>query len=221
VTPWPSTRPVLYFVADRSRLPEPSSTALVRRIRAAAKAGIDVVQVREHSRSDYELLELVREAIAAVQPLGVPVVVNDRVDVAIAAGAAGVHLRGASIAAERVREIAPPGFLVGRSVHSREEAEAAARAGGCDYLIFGTVYPSAGKAPDHAVAGEAALADVCARLSLPVLAIGGVDGTRAGAVAAAGAAGIAAIGAFVSADEDLLRATIQSMRTAFHQNTRA
>lgn len=221
MTRWPPTRPVLYFVADRSRLPEPSSIALVRRIHAAADAGIDIVQVREHSLCDHALLDLVREAIAGVQPLGIPVVVNDRVDVAIAAGAAGVHLRGASIGADRVREIAPPGFLVGRSVHSAGEAVGAARAGGCDYLIFGTIYQSAGKAPDHGVAGEAALADVCARVSLPVLAIGGVDEARAGAVAAAGAAGIAAIGAFASVDERSLPAAIRSMRTAFHGGTRA
>jgi thiamine-phosphate diphosphorylase len=117
-------------------------------------------------------------------------------------------------------EIAPPGFLIGRSVHSREEAEEAARAGGCDYFVFGTIYPSAGKGPEHRLAGEEALADLCARVMVPVLAIGGIDETRAGAVAEAGAAGIAAIGAFASVDEGLLPTRVRSMRMAFHGSSR-
>jgi thiamine-phosphate diphosphorylase len=218
VTRWPSTRPVLYFVADRSRLADQSPGALVRRIRAVASAGVDVVQVREHALADRDLLALVRDTIAAVDGLGVPVLVNDRIDVAVAAGAAGVHLRGDGIAANRVREIAPPGFVIGRSVHSREEAEDAARAGGCDYFVFGTIYPSSGKGPEHRLAGNEALADLCARVMVPVLAIGGIDETRAGAVAEAGAAGIAAIGAFASVDEASLPSTVRSMRTAFHSS---
>jgi thiamine-phosphate pyrophosphorylase len=220
VTSWPSTRPVLYFVADRGRLADRAPAALVRRIRAVASAGVDVVQVREHGLPDGDLMDLVRNTLAAVQPLGVPVMVNDRVDVAIAAGAAGVHLRGDGIAAHRVREIAPPGFLIGRSVHTRDEAERVARTGGCDYVVFGTIYPSEGKEPDHPLVGEGALADLCARVSVPVLAIGGIDESRAGAVAAAGAAGIAAIGAFASVDEASLPATIRSIRTAFHASSR-
>jgi thiamine-phosphate pyrophosphorylase len=90
----------------------------------------------------------------------------------------------------------PAGFLVGRSVHTVDEAEETERAGGCDYLIFGTVFPSVTKGIDHAVAGVDMLAAVCARVRLPVLAIGGVTVERAVEAAGSGAAGIAAIDLF-------------------------
>jgi thiamine-phosphate diphosphorylase len=87
-------------------------------------------------------------------------------------------------------------------VHDLDEALAAERQGGCDYLIFGTVYPSASKPAGHAVAGVEALARVCAAVRLPVLAIGGIALDRLAEVAAAGAAGVAAIGAFVTSMDD-------------------
>jgi thiamine-phosphate pyrophosphorylase len=215
VSAWAGRRPILYFVTDRSRVPGRSTAELLVRIRIAVRAGIDVVQIRERDLSDRALADLVRGAVALTRNAPVHVMVNDRFDVAVACGADGVHLRGDSVGADRIRGVAPPGFLIGRSVHSRAEADAVVRSGGCDYLMFGTVYPSAGKPAGHPVAGEAALAEVCRAVSLPVIAIGGIDEPHSAAIAAAGAAGIAAIGAFTSDDESALTARVRAMRHAF------
>ena len=216
---WPRG-PVLYLVTDRTRLPGQSVSALLERLRVATLAGIDAIQIRERDLSDRVLVDLVRRAVAAAHDSGVPVLVNDRLDVALAAGAAGVHLREDSVRADRVRAVTPPGFVLGRSVHSAPDGEAVARTGACDYLLFGTVYPSAGKPPGHPVAGEVALAEICRRVTLPVIAIGGIDETRASAVAAAGAAGVAAIGAFMTGDAGALASRVRAMRAAFDTGSR-
>jgi thiamine-phosphate pyrophosphorylase len=93
--------------------------------------------------------------------------------------------------------MAPAGFLIGRSVHSLAEADAAVAGGGCDYLLFGTVFPSGGKPEGHPVAGLEALRVVCVRSPLPVIAIGGINEERAAEVRNAGAAGFAAVGMFM------------------------
>jgi thiamine-phosphate pyrophosphorylase len=220
VIPRPHGRPIVCFVTDRTRLPGHSVSDLLRRIHIAALAGVDIVHIRERDLTDRRLTDLVREAVAVTAGTDAQIVVNDRADVALAAGAAGVHLREDSIAVARVRNITPPAFIVGRSVHSVEGADAVARAGGCDYLVFGTVYPSLSKSPDAQVAGEARLAEVCRRVTLPVLAIGGVDETRAAAVAAAGAAGIAGIGVFMGGDEATLEARVSAIRRVFDSGSR-
>lgn len=174
-------------------------SALLERLHAAAGAGATMIQVRERLLDDRSLAEFVRSLVTLTRAMGCQVLVNDRPDIAIAAEAAGVHLKANSMAAVDVRRIAPAGFLVGRSVHSEEEAIAAEEAGGCDYLFFGTVFPTASKPDDHPIAGVDALRRVCAAVSLPVVAIGGVTAGRAGGVAAAGAAGAAAISLFSEA----------------------
>jgi thiamine-phosphate diphosphorylase len=145
------------------------------------------------------------------------VVVNDRVDIALAAGADGVHLRGDSIAPETVRRITPARFLIGRSVHGAEEA---AGVTGADYLIAGTVWPSASKPDDHHRLGLNGLAAVVEAVDVPVLAIGGVALDRIHDVSLAGAAGIAAIGLFMGdADHDCravpLDAIVNELRAQF------
>jgi thiamine-phosphate pyrophosphorylase len=123
------------------------------------------------------------------------IVVNDRVDVAVACGAAGVHLRGDSVPAAAVRAMAPPGFLVGQSVRDVESALAADPY--ADYLIAGTVWPSRSKAGSGPLLGEEGLALIARSATRPVLAIGGVDVGRLGAVDRCGAAGAAGIGLFM------------------------
>jgi thiamine-phosphate diphosphorylase len=165
-------------------------------IAAAARAGIELVQVRESRLDDRTLLDLVGRGVTVTTGSRCRVVVNERVDVALAAGACGVHLRGSSFSASRVRAMVPAGFIVGRSVHTLAEARAADAEGGCDYLIFGTVFASRSKPADHPIAGVDALAAVCRGVRLPVLAIGGVTPQNAEEVARAGAAGVAAITLF-------------------------
>jgi thiamine-phosphate pyrophosphorylase len=142
------------------------------------------------------------------------VLVNDRVDIAMASGAAGVHLRSDSMPAGRVRSVTPPGFLIGRSVHRVDEAARASADGAVDYLLFGTVFPTSSKS-DVEAAGAAALASVCAAVTVPVLAIGGVTQQRFAEVAAAGAAGFAAIGLFSRAQPEALREIVETARRAF------
>jgi len=186
--------------------------ALLARLSAAAEAGATMIQVRERHLQDRELLAFVRLLADRVRPAGTRVLVNDRTDVALAAGADGVHLKSHAPSAADVRTIVPAGFLIGRSVHSAAEAVGIHLNGGCDYLFFGTVFPSTSKPGDHPVAGVAALASVCREVSLPVLAIGGITVERAPEIAAAGAAGVAGISLF--ADAANLAATVASLRDA-------
>ena len=187
------------------------------RVREAASAGVDLVQIREPHLPGGALLSYARQAVAAAADTSCRVLVNDRFDVAIAAGAAGVHLRGASFPAARVRTVAPGGFIIGRSVHSPAEAAAVADQGGCDYLIFGTVFQSTNKPAGHPTAGLAGLREVCRATPLPVIAVGGISIDNAAAVIAAGAKGIAAISLFRGA---LLNSTISRIRQQFDTSSR-
>lgn len=203
-------RPTLCFVTDRRAI---GDRALIALVRDAARAGVDLIQIRERDLDDRALVALTRAAVAAVRGTPARVIVNDRTDAALAAGAAGVHLRGDSIPAPRVRAMTGPDFVIGRSVHDEDEAAAVDAEGGCNYLIFGTVFPSSSKPSGHQAAGLAALGRVCTRVRVPVLAIGGISADRAREVAAAGATGVAAIQLFAAATD--LAETVRAVRQAF------
>lgn len=187
---------IVHCVTDRRRF-QLSLDALVERAASAAAGGADVIQVRERDLPDRDLIALVRRIGEACAGTAARVLVNDRADVAVAAGAAGVHLRSDSPPPSRVRAIVPPAFVIGRSVHSIAEIDAAIADGACNYLLFGTVFPSTGKPVGHPVAGLDVLRAACARSPLPVIAIGGVDRSRLQAIAGAGAAGYAAVELFM------------------------
>lgn len=206
--------PVICMVTAAQPSTPESDRALVDRIGAAARAGVHLVQIRQRDWEGGALAQLVTAAVLAVRGTRARVLVNDRLDVALAAGAHGVHLRGDSISAPRVRRVTPPGFIVGRSVHSPEEAEEAARGGGLDYLIFGTVFSTSSK-PDARCAGVGPLGAGCARVALPVLAIGGMVPERLGLVATSGAEGFAAIGLFADCALDALPSLITRASDAF------
>jgi thiamine-phosphate diphosphorylase len=201
------TRPLLCAVTDRRRLGEYSSIgavvdALARQARAAADAGLDLFQIREadlpdSAFSDGALLDLAERARDAAAGSALRVLINDRLDIAIAAGLDGVHLRASSFPAARARAMAPPPpFLIGRSVHGVDEAVAAEAAGGLDYLILGTMFPTPSKPPDHPLAGVETLRAAARACRLPILAIGGVSLENAATLFEAGAAGLAAIELF-------------------------
>jgi thiamine-phosphate pyrophosphorylase len=206
--------PVICLVTDRQRLPGGSEAALVERIDAAARAGVHLIQIRERDLDARALTRIVAAAVVAVRGTGSRILVNDRIDVALSAGAHGVHLRGDSVPAMRAREIVPRGFLLGRSVHSREEAERAADAGGLDYLMFGTVFGTSSK-PGVTGAGAETLAAVTRATPLPVLAIGGITISRMSEVAAAGAAGFAGIGLFAETPLASLQVVVRQGSLAF------
>jgi len=210
-------RPVICCVTDRARLGTPTAAGLLDHIHRVIDSGVDLVQIRERDLTDRALADVVRAAVDMTIGRTVRILVNDRTDVAIAGAASGVHLKEDSIAAWRIRSLTPAGFLIGRSVHSAADAEAVVAAGGCDYLLFGTIYPSASK-PWHSGTGVDALQEVCRRVALPVLAIGGVDESRTAAIAASGAAGIAAIGAFITEDVQVLTGRVREMRQTFGNN---
>jgi thiamine-phosphate diphosphorylase len=195
---------------------------LVQQARHAVDAGIDYLQVRERDLEAAALADIVQELVAVAGGSATRVLVNDRLDVALACGAAGVHLRGDSIPAPAARRILPPGFVVGVSVHSVAEAETAASS--ADYLVAGTVWPSASKPSAHAegLLGAEGLARIASAVTVPVLAIGGVTSDRIAAAAQAGASGAAAIGLFMSAAPDRngcrarsLAEVVKSARSAF------
>jgi thiamine-phosphate diphosphorylase len=206
------------LVTDRNRYGHEHGDAVAKQIAVAgeaARAGVDLIQVRERGLEASDLLALVRRVKAEIAGTSCRVVVNDRVDVAIAARADGVHLPARAYSAARVRSIVPDRFVVGRSVHSEVEALDAAREGGCDYLVFGAVFPTASKPEGHVAAGLDALRRVCSQVALPVLAIGGISATSVPEIARTGAAGVAAIGLFARADGRSLPGTVQRIRQAF------
>jgi thiamine-phosphate pyrophosphorylase len=159
-------------------------------LRATAR-GATVVQLRDPGAT---LRRLEEEATRLVAESRVPVLVSSRVDLVLASGAAGVHLPEGDLPAAAARRLLGRDRLLGRSVHSVEAARQAAEEG-ADYLIFGPVFATSSH-PGRSPAGMAALSEVTAAVTIPVLAIGGVDAERAKACREAGAAGFAAIGYF-------------------------
>jgi thiamine-phosphate diphosphorylase len=194
----------------------PERDTLLNRLADAAAAGATMVQVRERQFDDRELLRFIEQVVSTVRPAGTLVLVNERTDIALAAGADGVHLKSDGVPADDIRGLAPRPFVIGRSVHSERDAGAASPA--CDYLLFGTVFRSASKPDDHPTAGLEVLARVCRRASVPVLAIGGVTVGRAGAVTAAGAAGVAAISLFSDAGD--VAGAVYALRDALTRPSR-
>jgi thiamine-phosphate pyrophosphorylase len=170
------------YVTDR-RQGDPRKFAV-----AAVQSGVDFIQVREKdldARVLFDLVCAIRDAAAGTRT---KVLVNARLDVALAAGVDGVHLPGNGLPAARVR---PFVRTLGCSIHSIEEAVAAERSK-ADFVIFGPVFETPQKKP----VGLAALKDVVAAIRVPVLAIGGITGQNTSSVMEAGAAGIAAIRLF-------------------------
>jgi thiamine-phosphate pyrophosphorylase len=179
--------------------------ALPEVVGACAAAGLPLVQVRDKAAGGRDLLELAQAVRRVTAPAGTRLVVNDRVDVAVAVEADGVHLPAGGIPPRDARMLLAPGRLVGVSTHSPAEAAAAAQAG-ADYVVFGPVYDTPSKREYGRPQGLPALAETCRRAPVPVLAIGGVTLERVGELRAAGAAGVAVIRALLEA-EDPARAT--------------
>jgi len=218
------TKPILCYVTDRAALralPQgvagaPVADDLPGVIHRAVAAGVDWIQLREKDLSAHALVELARGAVAAAHGSGTRILINDRLDVALAAGAAGVHLGEESLpVAEVVRWRRAAGqqadtFLVGVSCHSGATAVEAEHRG-ADYLIFGPVFATPSKAAFGPPQGLDRLAEACRSVRIPVLAIGGVALENASACLAVGAAGLAAIRLFQESAE--LAAVVAQLRT--------
>lgn len=192
--------PRLHVLTDVRRGRDP-----MREVRAALATGRCAVQVRAKEYSDRDVFDLTLRLLEMSAATGSLVLVNDRVDVALAAGADGVHLGVTDLPVERVREVVPRGFLVGvtaRDVAAARRAEAA----GADYLGVGPAYATTTKEGLPDPLGPEGVAAVAAATDLPVIAVGGVDASRVPRLLAAGAHGVAVVGALSSAEDPAVEA---------------
>jgi thiamine-phosphate pyrophosphorylase len=186
--------PTLVLVTDRHGT---GGRDLCDVVAAALDAGLPAVQLREKDLRGRPLLALAERLRALTARTGALLLVNDRVDVAVAAGADGVHLGGGSMPVEAVRALLPPGALVGVSTHAPSEGAATA----ADFAVFGPVYATPSKAGFGPPQGVVRLREAVAAARVPVLAIGGVTAARAPELRAAGVAGVAVIRAVLAADD--------------------
>jgi thiamine-phosphate pyrophosphorylase len=199
-----TSAPIICCVTDRRALGGDDVGQLLAQIRRAIAAGVDWIQIREKDLSARVLLDLAGEAVQASRGSATRILINDRLDVALAAGAAGVHLGGESAPVAAVKQWCTEHFdsartfLIGRSCHSLAEAREAER-DGADYVFFGPVFATPSKARFGPPQGLERFAEVCGAARVPVIAIGGVNAETARACLRAGAAGIAAIRLFQEA----------------------
>lgn len=187
----------LYVVTDR-QLTGGRPLRLV--VEAALRGGARAVQLREKDLPPRDLYPLALEMRQLTQAYGARLLINDRVDVALAVNADGVHLTTTSLPASIARQVLGPGRLIGVSTHTRAEVQAAIDEG-ADFIVFGPVFSTPSKAPYGPPVGLDALRAVRAVVKLPILAIGGIKPTNLEQVLAAGADGIAVISAIISADD--------------------
>lgn len=186
--------PILCLVTDRTAC---LGRPLEQVAADAVEAGVSLVQLREKDLSARQLLELGRSLRGAVRVRGGSLVVNDRVDVALAIEAEGVHLGGGSLPVREVRRLVGDRMLVGASVHSLEEA-LRAEGEGADYLLLGTIFETRSH-PGLRPAGLELVSRVARAVTIPVVAIGGIKADNAAAVIGAGAQGVAVLTAIQSA----------------------
>ncbi|MDR2494258.1 MAG: thiamine phosphate synthase [Spirochaetaceae bacterium] len=166
-------------------------------VAAAIAGGVTMVQLREKDASGREFYERALSVRRITEAGGVPLVINDRLDVALGVGAAGLHIGQHDIPVEAARRVAGNRLFIGVSVGTVAEA-LRAQAGGADYLGAGAVFPTGSKADAGDAIGVAALGAICSAVRIPVVAIGGICPGNAGAVLETGAAGIAVISAILS-----------------------
>uniref|UniRef100_I2Q512 Thiamine-phosphate synthase n=1 Tax=Desulfovibrio sp. U5L TaxID=596152 RepID=I2Q512_9BACT len=186
----------LYLVTDRPAL---LGRNLLDVVGQAVAGGAGMVQLREKTASTREFVELARAVAGMLRPLGVPLLINDRVDVALAAGADGVHVGQDDMRPADVRSILGPDAIIGLSVTGEAEARAA-RGEPVDYLGAGPVFATATKPDAGAAQGLSGLAAMIALATVPVVAIGAITSANAASVLAQGAAGLAVVSAICSAE---------------------
>jgi thiamine-phosphate pyrophosphorylase len=188
----------LYLCTGRLLSPgQPLREAVAAAVAAAVAGGVTMVQLREKEASGREFYETARELRSLTRRLAIPLVINDRLDIALAVGAEGLHIGQSDLPLKTARRLAGRRMFIGVSAASVEEALAAER-DGADYLGAGAVYPTASKADTGEAIGIPGLAEICAAVRIPVVGIGGLTEENAGAVLEAGAAGIAVISAILS-----------------------
>jgi len=188
----------LYLITDRHQVP-PGRT-LVETVAAALRGGVHAVQLREKDLSAAELLPLASELRGLTRRFGARLLINDRLDVALAVDADGVHLGGHSLPVAVARRLLGADRLIGVSTHHPGEIAAAA-ADGADFVTFGPVFATPSKAAFGPPPGLAALQAACGSPPLPVFALGGIKADHLSLLRTHGAHGIAVISAIIAAPD--------------------
>lgn len=182
----------LYLVAD----PDHVNGDLVPVVEDALSGGVTMVQLRAKSLSDRERLALALKLEDSCARHGVPFIVNDRLDIALASNADGVHLGVNDLPVEAARQLANPDFIIGYSPDTEPQI-ATAQSAGADYLGIGPVFGTGTKADAGSALGIDEFAQRCKMSPVPVVGIGGINATNAGRVFEAGASGIAVVSAIL------------------------
>jgi thiamine-phosphate pyrophosphorylase len=191
----------LYLITDRTQVKMP----LVAAVRLALEGGVRSVQLREKDLPVRELLALSQEMRTLTNEFGAKLFINDRVDVAVAVNADGVHLGHKSMPVEAVRRVVGNNMLIGVSTHNLAEAKAA-EAGGADFITFGPVFDTPSKAKLGTPVGAEALKEIKYEINIPFYALGGIKSGNIKQVLCAGASGVAMISAILAA-EDIKKAS--------------
>lgn len=198
----------LYAITDRRALP--AGVTLAQAVEAALDGGVTCLQLREKTASAGEILALARTLLPLCRARRVPLLINDRVDIALAAGADGVHLGQDDLPLPEARALLGPDRILGATAHTVEEA-LRAQAEGADYLGVGAMFPT-GTKTDTVPTSADTLKAICAAVSIPVVAIGGVNAENLPTLAGTGIAGAAVVSAIFSQSD--LTAAARTLRTA-------
>ncbi len=205
---------LLYAVTDRAWV---GAKTLYEQVEAALKGGVTCVQLREKEMGDEEFLQEAKEIHALCRQYGVPFIVNDNVEVAVACGAEGIHVGQEDMAAGDVRRRVGDEMLVGVSVHTVEEAKQAV-ADGADYLGLGAVFPTSTKTDVDQMPTET-LRAICDAVDVPIVAIGGINKGNIGKLAGSGVDGVALVSAIFSAED--IEGTCRELRALAEEMVRA
>ncbi len=198
----------LYAVTDRRALP--AGVTLAQAVEAALDGGVTCLQLREKEASAGEILALARTLLPLCRARRVPLLINDRVDIALAAGADGVHLGQEDLPLPEARTLLGPDRILGATAHTVEEA-LRAQAEGADYLGVGAMFPTGTKTNTIPTSADT-LKAICAAVSIPVVAIGGVTAQNLPTLAGTGIAGAAVVSAIFSQSD--LTAAARTLRAA-------
>lgn len=198
----------LYFITDSTGY---EKEEFLKRVEAALQGGVTLVQLREKERTTREYLELAQEVHVLTQKYGVPLIIDDRLDVALAAGVEGVHLGQSDLPVDKARKILGEDFIIGATAKTVEQATEAYRQG-ADYLGVGAIYPTTTKVKTVLTSTDM-LRRICEAVPIPVNAIGGLNKDRLDVLTGIPIAGVCAVSAIMKA-EDPKRAAEELMDAA-------
>jgi thiamine-phosphate pyrophosphorylase len=186
----------IYFITDSTPYTEQE---FLDRVRSALRGGVSLIQLREKERTTREYIGLAQKVSALAQEFGVPLIIDDRIDVALAAGVQGVHLGQSDMPIKTARKILGDDFIIGATAKTVEQAVEAFEQG-ADYLGVGAIYPTTTKVKTVLTSTEM-LDKICKAVPIPVNAIGGLNKDNIDVLKGIGISGICAVSAIMKADD--------------------